>query len=113
MESKLYAVISDVIRNCFFTISEVATFFRGSEQRTKILKDGLEATGIPNCAIHNCNDTQWVERQDCVAVFSASFLSIVQALELLIERGLGDLTARTKSSGLHSNLCSLDSLSHF
>ncbi|KAJ8897164.1 hypothetical protein PR048_002510 [Dryococelus australis] len=56
--------------------------------RTKILKDGLEAAGIPNCAVHNYNDTRWVERHDCVAVFSESFLSIVQALELLIERGL-------------------------
>ncbi|KAJ8883364.1 hypothetical protein PR048_015207 [Dryococelus australis] len=85
---RAYAAKSDVIRNCLFTISEVATFSRGSAQRTKILKYGLEAAGIPNCAVHNYNDTRWVERHDCVAVFSESFLSVVQALELLIERGL-------------------------
>ncbi|KAJ8885397.1 hypothetical protein PR048_011594 [Dryococelus australis] len=106
--AKSHAAKSDVIRNCFFTISEVAIFFRGSAQRTKILKDGLEAAGIPNFAIHNHNDTQWVERHDCVTVFSESFLSIFQASELLIERGLGDLTARTKAPDLRSNLCSFE-----
>ncbi|KAJ8891899.1 hypothetical protein PR048_004455 [Dryococelus australis] len=72
MESKLYAAKSDVLRNCFFTISEVATCFRGSALRTTILNHGLEAAGIPNCAVHNYNDTRWVERHDCVAVFSDS-----------------------------------------
>ncbi|KAJ8897981.1 hypothetical protein PR048_003341, partial [Dryococelus australis] len=93
-----YAAKSDVIRNCFFTISEVATCFR----------DGLEAAEIPNCTIHNYNDTRWVERYECVAVFSEYFLSIFQALELLIERGVGDLTVRTKASNLHSNLYSFE-----
>ncbi|XP_063215616.1 zinc finger MYM-type protein 1-like [Bacillus rossius redtenbacheri] len=103
-----YAAKTDVIRNCFFTISEVASFFRGSAQRTKILKEGLEVAGILNSVVHNYNDTRWVERHDCVAVFSESFLSIVQALELLIERRQGDLTAKIKAIGLHSNLCSFE-----
>ncbi|KAJ8869768.1 hypothetical protein PR048_028776 [Dryococelus australis] len=88
-----YAAQSDVVRKCFFTISE-------------ILKDRLEAAEVPNCAVHNYNDTRWVERHDCVAVFSESFLSIVEALEL----GLGDLTARSKALGLYSNLCSFESI---
>ncbi|KAJ8896409.1 hypothetical protein PR048_001753 [Dryococelus australis] len=100
-----YAAKSDVIRNCFFTISEVATFSRGSAERIKILKDGLEAAGIPNCAVHNYNDTRCVERHDCVAVFSVFSLYCPS---------LGTVdrmkASKNKSIGLHSNLCSFESI---
>ncbi|KAJ8884852.1 hypothetical protein PR048_011048 [Dryococelus australis] len=59
----------------------VISAVRGLAQPTKILKDGLEAAWIPNCAVLNYNDTQWAERHDCVAEVTSREEHVAPAVE--------------------------------
>ncbi|XP_022175945.1 52 kDa repressor of the inhibitor of the protein kinase-like [Myzus persicae] len=86
------------IRNCVGSVSSVCTFFRGSAQRTEVLKKCIQAqttllTNIKMTLVTMC-ETRWVLRHDCIKRFKEMFIPIVNALEHL-EKSVNKETSTT------------------
>ncbi|XP_050064151.1 52 kDa repressor of the inhibitor of the protein kinase-like [Aphis gossypii] len=86
------------IRNCVGSVSSVCNFFRGSAQRTAVLKKCIQAqttlsTNIKMTLVTMC-ETRWVLRHDCIKRFKEMFIPIVNALEHL-EKSVNKETSTT------------------
>ncbi|KAH9359623.1 hypothetical protein HPB48_007275 [Haemaphysalis longicornis] len=74
------------IQRAFGTVKEVCAFFRGSPQRTALLKRHLEcALEIVLPLTTAIVKQRWAERHEAVSLFSEALPQIVAALEELIE----------------------------